>query len=201
VGVTIVAPGIGGPATALVVEKLAACGARGFIGVGFAGSVHPLLRSGVIVVAERAESDEGVSRHYVAPGEPLEAHPGAKEALEAGLGSDFGKYQCGAVWTTDAVYRETVGKAREFRKRGCAGVDMETAALYAVAKKRGLAAAAALLLADELCRFAPLDVETPDNLVWEWKPAAPGTLDGVAGAMLRGALGAVTGFDLGAKGP
>lgn len=33
----------------------------------------------------------------------------------------------GRTWTTDAVYRETSGKAEKLRKEGCIAVEMELA--------------------------------------------------------------------------
>jgi len=42
------------------------------------------------------------------------------------------------VWTTDAPYRETFHKRDFFLKRGAICVDMEAAALFAIAKYRGV---------------------------------------------------------------
>ncbi len=40
------------------------------------------------------------------------------------------------TWTTDAIYRETVARAEKRRQQGCAVVEMEAAALFAVANFR-----------------------------------------------------------------
>ena len=201
----LVNPGIGGPATAIVAEKLHACGVDTFVGVGFAGILHPLLQSGDVVVAERALGEDGTSHAYLETAaragedvtDEVEADPVVKQALELALAEEPGSaYQCGTVWTTDAPYRETVGKARHYRGRGAHAVDMETAALLAVAKRRGFRAGAMLVLSDSLCRVAPLDAplaEGQDGIEWTWTPAPTGSLDGKVESLVRAALPVVTG--------
>lgn len=193
----LVNPGVGAPATALVADKLHACGVDTFVGVGFAGILHPLLQAGDILVVEKALGEDGASRAYLDGTDEVTANPTVKEALELSLGQEPGAaFQCGTVWTTDAPYRETVGKARRYRARGAAAVEMETAALYAVAKKRGFRAGAIVVLSDSLCRLKPLDAPLAagdDGVDWSWSPAAPGSLDGKIGQLLRAALPVVTG--------
>jgi uridine phosphorylase len=52
----------------------------------------------------------------------------------------------GTTWTTDAPYRETVEEITEFRGRGVLTVEMEAAALFAVAQTRGLHMASAVVV-------------------------------------------------------
>jgi uridine phosphorylase len=52
----------------------------------------------------------------------------------------------GSTWTTDAPYRETVEEVMEFRRRGVLTVEMEAAALFAVARARGLPLASAVVI-------------------------------------------------------
>lgn len=191
----LVNPGIGAPATALVADKLHACGVDTFVGVGFAGILHPLLQSGDVVVIERAIGEDGASRAYLEEGvDEVAAAPIVKDALELSLGNEPDlAYQCGAVWTTDTPYRETVAKAKRYRARGAQAVEMETAALYAVAKRRGFRAGAMVVLSDSLCRVAPLDEPGDGGIDWTWTPAPPGSLDGKVNAMMRAALPVVVG--------
>jgi uridine phosphorylase len=185
----LVNPGMGAPAAAIVADKLHASGVDTIVGIGFAGILHPLLSSGDILVVERAIGEDGASRCYALDGDEHRATPIVKDALELSLGEENARYQCGTVWTTDAPYRETVGKARAYRQRGAQAVEMETAALYSVAARRGFRAGAAVVLSDSLCRFAPLDAApTEDGLVWEWSPAPSGSLDDQVAALVRAAL-------------
>lgn len=194
----LVNPGIGAPATALVADKLGACGVDTFVGIGFAGILHPLLQSGDIVVVERALGEDGTSRSYLdGATDEVDAAGIVKDALELSLGQEPGaSYQCGTVWTTDTPYRETVRKAKGYRARGAHAVDMESAALLAVAKRRGFRAGVALVLSDSLNRVAPLDAPLPagaDGIDWTWTPAPPGSLDGKVDTLVRGALPVVVG--------
>ena len=56
----------------------------------------------------------------------------------------------GAIWTTDAVYRETRDKVANYASQGIKAVDMEYAALKAVAGFRHVSFAAVMLVSDEL---------------------------------------------------
>jgi uridine phosphorylase len=47
-------------------------------------------------------------------------------------------YVLAKTWTTDAIYRETRGKIEARRDEGCACVEMEAAAFFAVARFRGV---------------------------------------------------------------
>ena len=193
----LVNPGVGAPATALVADKLHACGVDTIVGVGFAGILHPLLQAGDLLVVEKALGEDGVSRAYLDGTDEVQAHPVIKGALELSLGQEPGaQFQCATVWTTDAPYRETVGKARAYRARGAAAVEMETAALYSVAHRRGFRAGALVVLSDSLSRLKPLDAPLAagdDGVEWSWTPAPTGSLDGKIGQLLRAALPVVTG--------
>ena len=56
----------------------------------------------------------------------------------------------GRTWTTDAVYRETRGPTDRRRGEGCLTVEMEAAALIAVARFRGVAFSQVLFAGDSL---------------------------------------------------
>ena len=59
-------------------------------------------------------------------------------------------YRVGKTWTTDAPYRETVKKIQTRRAEGCLTVEMESAALIAVAQFRGVTFGQALYGGDDL---------------------------------------------------
>jgi purine-nucleoside phosphorylase len=60
------------------------------------------------------------------------------------------KHFVGSVWSTDGVYRETRSKFRRFRKAGVLCVDIETSAIFAVAKYRNVEAASTQIISDIL---------------------------------------------------
>lgn len=56
----------------------------------------------------------------------------------------------GPSWTTDAVYRETIAEARAYQAEGILTVEMEAAALFAVAQYRDVELASAFVISDHL---------------------------------------------------
>ena len=143
-------PGLGAPAAVLVLEKLIALGATKIIIYGWCGSLVQSLRAGDIFLPTRGLSEEGTSVHY--PGaRPPEANPDLHRQLAMALPAACGNViKQGPIWTTDAPYRETRQKIRDYGRRGIMAVDMEFSALCTVAAFRGVSLAAAMLVSDEL---------------------------------------------------
>ena len=133
----IVACAVGAPFAVLVAEELFACGCQILISLTSAGQIVPAGSLPYFVVIDRALRDEGTSYHYAAPGDFAEADPRivarAMHALtDAGL-----RAYVGASWTTDAPFRETAAAIARARACGVLAVEMEAAALYAFARKKG----------------------------------------------------------------
>jgi uridine phosphorylase len=143
-------PMLGAPQAVLVLEKMIALGVRRVLALGWCGSLQPGVHIGDVVIADGAMSEEGTSRHY-----PITVdRPGPTPHLVQHLKSVLVMKECtfhqGQVWSTDAPYRETVGKVLDYQKRGLLAVDMEVAALFTVAHFRGIELAAGLVVSDEL---------------------------------------------------
>jgi uridine phosphorylase len=142
--------GVGAPAAAMLVEELGAHGVRNFVILGLAGGLQPELRAGAEVLCDKALRDEGVSQHYLAPGQYVDATPELTSRLEAEFRDAGIVCAKGPSWTTDAPYRETREEARKYREEGIQTVEMEAAAVFAVARVRGYSAAAAFVVSDTL---------------------------------------------------
>lgn len=143
-------PAIGAPMAALTLEKLIALGAKRVILFGWCGAVAPELRVGEVLLPDRAEAGEGTSAYY-GDSRPLYPHPGLRGELAKLLAVRNVPFNEGAVWSTDAVYREDRRQLVELRlSRGVVAVDMEFSALCAVAAFRRVAFAAVLVVSDEL---------------------------------------------------
>jgi purine-nucleoside phosphorylase len=67
------------------------------------------------------------------------------------------------TWTTDAIFRETKQEVLFYAKQGAATVEMEAAALFAVAFKRGLRAAGVFVISDLLSPAAWQHEPNPEN--------------------------------------
>ncbi len=105
--------------------------------VGWAGSLQPDLPLGSTVLVEGAEREDGTSYHYLPAGEVVGADPdltGFLEECALARGVDTVR---GRAWTIDAPYRETMGAIRRHREAGVSLVEMEAAAIFAVARVRG----------------------------------------------------------------
>jgi len=148
--VAILHPGVGAPLAATFLEEAIAAGARTVIAVGGAGALDPALTLGRIVVASAAVRDEGTSFHYLPPARTVRADPELVEAASAMLTAREVPHLVASTWTTDAPYRETQGKVARRRAEGCATVEMETAAFYAVATFRGIRMLQLLYAADDV---------------------------------------------------
>lgn len=142
--------GIGAPTTAMLLDELVADGVETILSVGIAGCLDRDIEMGEFVVCDRAIRDEGTSYHYVAP----ERWATPDEALTAHL-ADFlderdRPYHVGPSWTTDAIYRETVGEVERYAAEGVLTVEMEASAVFAVAEARGVDAASMFVVSDYL---------------------------------------------------
>lgn len=147
---TVVAPAVGAPFAAMILEKLIALGARRVLVLGWCGSVTPQARIGDLILPNRALPGDGTSPHYCRDSEEITPHQGLYSLLATGLQEVEVPWQTGSIWSTDAFYRETKSMIRSCQAQGVLGIDLELAALFAVGRFRGVAVAALLVVSDEL---------------------------------------------------
>jgi uridine phosphorylase len=141
---------IGAPAAAFTLEEAIACGVRSIFEVGVSGGIQSYLQPGDIVVVTGAIRDEGTSHHYFSPEVEVESDTQLRKKLVEHLKGKGIRHFVGPVWSTDGAYRETRGKLRKFRDSGVMAVDMETSAVFAIAKYRNVSAASAQVISDVL---------------------------------------------------
>ncbi|TLZ79822.1 MAG: hypothetical protein E6K05_08410 [Methanobacteriota archaeon] len=140
---------IGAPAAIVTMEEMAALGCRTFLTFGACGSLVPDLVIGDLVLPTFAISDEGTSRLY-GKARALRPDGNLRGAIATVLESRSRRFRPGGTWTIDAVYRESRARARQLVARGVVAVEMEAAALWAVARHRGVRAASLFVVSDEL---------------------------------------------------
>ncbi|HEX6271274.1 MAG TPA: nucleoside phosphorylase [Anaerolineales bacterium] len=143
-------PGVGAPVSAGLLEEAIAFGCRKFIACGGCGVLKEDTAVGHIIVVSGAVRDEGVSYHYLPPGREVIANASVVTALVNALNGREVPYRVGKTWTTDAPYRETLNKIARRREEGCLTVEMESAALIAVAQFRTVMFGQALYGGDDL---------------------------------------------------
>jgi uridine phosphorylase len=148
---------VGAPGTVMIMEEMIAAGARTFIGVGWAGSLQRDVMIGDFILPTSCISEEGTSAHYFEDLPDLSPDLELANALEASAEEHGVSIRKGVQWTTDAPYRELRSKVSTYRSQGVLGVDMETSAMYALGKYRGVRVCNLLIISDVL-----------DS---DWKPA------------------------------
>lgn len=151
---TMAGPLIGAPYAAMIVESLSVWGVEKIIFVGWCGAVSTRVKAGDIIVADSAMVDEGTSGHYCDPScrVALPARPLVHQ-LRLALQHHGASFQDGAVWTTDAIFRETVEKVKHYQAKGALAVEMELSAIFTVAGFREMEAAGILVVSDELSDY------------------------------------------------
>ena len=154
-------PGVGAPLAAGLLEEVIALGCRKFTVCGGAGVLHKDLAVGQLIVVDAAVRDEGTSYHYLPPGREVPAQQAGVQALVDTLEQRGVPYRVGKTWTTDAPYRETVARIARRQQEGCLTVEMEAAALLAVAQYRGAVLGQVLYSGDDLSG------ETWDHRGWQ----------------------------------
>ena len=142
--ITATSTGMGCPSTAIAVEELARVGVTSFIRVGSTGALQPRVRPGDLVVSEGSFRNDGTSDAYVPKGYPavpdLEiTHRLRDEAVREAEGHSFAVHS-GLNVTDDAFYAESPDWTRRMTEMGMLNVEMESAALFVVARQRGLRA-------------------------------------------------------------
>jgi uridine phosphorylase len=142
--------GLGAPIVAAQAEELIALGAQRLVSVALAGGLQIDLKPGAIVVADAAIRDEGTSHHYLPDDRGVAADLTLTRALADALSASGHPVRVGRTWSTDAPYRETRAEVTRFQTEGALTVDMELAALLAVAHTRRVAAAGVLVVGDNL---------------------------------------------------
>lgn len=134
--VAVFQPGVGAPLSAGLMEEVIASGGRKFICCGSAGVLNKDIAAASVMVPTSAVRDEGTSYHYIAPSREISVNRGAIEAIEWVLQY----HNCQSIrvktWSTDSFYRETKEKMKMRKDEGCLAVEMECAALCAVAQYR-----------------------------------------------------------------
>jgi len=117
-----------------------------------AGSLHSQFPPGSILIPQQLLREEGTSYHYAPADVILSTNAKLNEQI-AGIGGNLQiDFIRGDHWTTDAIYRETIGKIERYSERGIISVDMELAALAGVAYFRQCALSAILVVTDVASR-------------------------------------------------
>jgi uridine phosphorylase len=140
---TVQSTGMGGPSAAIVIEELIDLGARTLLRIGTCGALREGFELGELVAAELVVAADGTSAALGA-GPELQPDTALLEALV-----DGGARPVTAL-STDLFYDPRDDAMRDWLRAGAEVVEMEAAAVLAVAGRRGIQAAVALAVSDLL---------------------------------------------------
>lgn len=136
--ILLVYPSMGAAGCVCDTELLIASGIEKIVAFGTCGRLNKNIAKNTIILPTSAYREEGTSYHYLPDTDEIGVDENAlKIAKKVLLENNFTVLE-GKIWTTDAVYRETIDKVKLMQERGCIGVEMELSALLALAKFRDI---------------------------------------------------------------
>ena len=145
----LVKTSIGAPiASVLFAEMSVVYGAKYGVLFGTCGSLDKNIEPNCLIVPSACYRDEGTSYHYMEASDYIDIKnykEVSKYLDELGI-----KYVVGKSWTTDAFYRETDIEFEKRKNEGCIVVEMELAAVEAVARYHNVELYPFLYRADNL---------------------------------------------------
>jgi uridine phosphorylase len=147
---TLCGPLLGAPQTVMAMEKLIVLGAERVWVLGWCGSIQAQLRIGDFLIPTHAFSEEGTSVHYPIGGRTPQAEVALSRRIERCLRLRNLPVTQGALWSTDAPYRETPRKVKTFQRKGALAVEMEMSALMTLSIYRSVGLSGLLVVSDEL---------------------------------------------------
>lgn len=128
---------VGASFAVLVAEELFASGCELLISITSAGQIISLAHPPYVVLIEKSLRDEGTSYHYLPPAPYSYLNEELRKTMSRAWDNTHVPLYIGASWTTDAPFRETELMIAKCQQSGILAVEMEAAALYALAEAKG----------------------------------------------------------------
>lgn len=148
--VTVANSGMYAPSGAIISEILAEAGTEYMTRVGSCGAMREDIDIGDLIIVSSCIRGEGTSRYYVPDSFSTAADVVVTGALMEACERLKYTYHVGAVWTTDALLRETKAMIEEMCELKAIGVDMISSSLLTVAQLKGVKAGGILSVSDNL---------------------------------------------------
>ena len=139
---TICSTGIGSPSAAIALEELHAVGVETVLRVGTTGALQSGIEIGDMIVATGAAKDEGTTRRYEDETVPAVPDYEVLTALVEAAEAHDESVHVGPIATDDAFYAETEEYVAAWEAAGLLAVEMEAAALFTLARRKGMRAGA-----------------------------------------------------------
>ncbi|ELZ11870.1 uridine phosphorylase [Natrinema thermotolerans DSM 11552] len=160
---TICSTGIGCPSAAIAIEELANVGVETFLRVGTTGALQSGIEIGDMIVATGAAKNEGTSKRYEAVEYPAVPDYDALSALVDSAEANGEAVHVGPIASDDAYYAETDDAVDDWEAAGLLAVEMEAAAVFSLARRKGLAAGAICTVDGNLVEGTQKGTDTEDD--------------------------------------
>ncbi len=160
---TICSTGIGCPSAAIALEELSNVGVETFIRVGTTGALQADVEIGDMVVATGAAKNEGTSRRYEAVEYPVVPEYHVLSALVDAAEANDEAVHIGPIASDDAYYAETDEYVADWEAAGLLSVEMEAAAVFSLARRKGLRAGAICTVDGNLVKGTQKGTDTEDD--------------------------------------
>ncbi len=142
IDLSICSTGIGCPSAAIAIEELERVGVESALRVGTTGALQSGIEIGDMVVATGAAKDEGTTKRYESVAYPAVADYAVLSALVDGANSQGEEVHVGPVASDDAFYAETDEYVDDWEAANVLAVEMEAAAIFTLARRKGMRAGA-----------------------------------------------------------
>jgi len=150
--ISLISSGIGAPATAMTMEALRYAKVKNVIRVDYCGSLADDIEIGDIIICSEALCGDGTTPHYLNSDSLYSRVPGnssliskIKEVFE----SKKLEFHYGAVWTHDALFKESAELIQKAISYGAIAIDMETSAVFTLGQLYDISTAAILIVTDQ----------------------------------------------------
>ena len=139
---TVCSTGIGCPSATIAAEELHTVGVETLIRVGTTGALQHGIEIGDMVVATGAAKDEGTTNRYESETLPAVPDYDVLSSLVDSTEANDEDVHVGPIATDDAFYAETDEYVENWEAGGILAVEMEAAALFTLARRKGMRAGA-----------------------------------------------------------
>jgi uridine phosphorylase len=160
---TICSTGIGCPSAAIAVEELANVGVETFIRVGTTGALQSDVEIGDMIVATGAAKNEGTSKRYEDVEYPAVPDYEVLTSLVNSAEANDEEVHVGPIASDDAYYAETDEYVANWEAAGLLSVEMEAAAVFTLARRKGLCAGAICTVDGNLVKGTQKGTDTEDD--------------------------------------
>lgn len=145
VGILALSTGVGGCSAGIACEELHNIGVEAVIRIGSCGALQTGIGLGELILAQGAVRDDGASRAYVPPAFPAVADAELFGCVMRSAKALGVRHHIGLAHSHESFYHEeNEAESAYWSKKGVLGADMETAAVYTIARLRGMRAASIL---------------------------------------------------------